>query len=538
MEILEITMKHFGKFTDRTMAFHPGVNIIYGDNETGKSTIRSFIRGMFFGIDKMRGRASETDEYNLRMPWENGGYFAGTLRFQSGGKTYRIERNFEKREKKAILICETDGTQGPLEGDDIRPFLDGMDETAFSNTVFFGGVSAQTDEGLAAAVQNGMINADLSGDARIDAAGAMEKLREDKKRLEREKKQKLADRVGRMQELSMKIGYAQQEIEGLLLAEQRYREELERLGDDAQPDADLHPRGEEWYGAPASGGMNGWKLGKILMALIAVAALGVGLVLTAWKVRAGAAAVILLSCLGVHFFGVRDEAAQKAGRERELQMQEERMRAEYDRQRRKMDRLRETMPKRQRLMANLEWTSGAGKEKRALLQSLQEEQEELKCSGREQEELEKQLSAVYLAMDTLSEVTGRIQREHAQQLNGRVSEIFSGITGVRYTGVFLDKDFQVRIHTPAKTLSVWQLSRGTAEQLYFALRLACAEFLNREEPVPLILDDAFLAYDDTRLEQTLRWLRFSGRQILLFTCHKREQELMQKITGSPSPGNG
>lgn len=47
MEIIEIRMDHFGKFNGQSMEFHPGINVIYGDNETGKSTMRSFIRGMF-----------------------------------------------------------------------------------------------------------------------------------------------------------------------------------------------------------------------------------------------------------------------------------------------------------------------------------------------------------------------------------------------------------------------------------------------------------------------------------------------------------
>ena len=83
--------------------------------------------------------------------------------------------------------------------------------------------------------------------------------------------------------------------------------------------------------------------------------------------------------------------------------------------------------------------------------------------------------------------------------------------------------------TPQKLLSIWQVSRGTMEQIYFALRMACAEFLNQEDALPLILDDAFLTYDDTRLEQTLRWLALSGRQVLLFTCHRREQEILKRI---------
>ena len=50
MEIMELNIKHFGKFLEHKVNFQPGVNIIYGGNETGKSTIHAFIRAMFFGI--------------------------------------------------------------------------------------------------------------------------------------------------------------------------------------------------------------------------------------------------------------------------------------------------------------------------------------------------------------------------------------------------------------------------------------------------------------------------------------------------------
>ena len=69
MEILELNLKHFGKFQEHKMELHPGINIIYGGNETGKSTIHSFIRAMFFGIERGRGKAGRKDEYQLRQPW-------------------------------------------------------------------------------------------------------------------------------------------------------------------------------------------------------------------------------------------------------------------------------------------------------------------------------------------------------------------------------------------------------------------------------------------------------------------------------------
>lgn len=58
MRLLDLHIDGFGKFHDRDIAFEDGINVIYGKNEAGKSTLHTFIRGMLFGIEKQRGRAS------------------------------------------------------------------------------------------------------------------------------------------------------------------------------------------------------------------------------------------------------------------------------------------------------------------------------------------------------------------------------------------------------------------------------------------------------------------------------------------------
>ena len=44
-----------------------------------------------------------------------------------------------------------------------------------------------------------------------------------------------------------------------------------------------------------------------------------------------------------------------------------------------------------------------------------------------------------------------------------------------------------------------------------------------------ILDETFAMYDETRLEAALRWLKNSGRQVILFTCQKREIEVLKRL---------
>lgn len=51
MQINELLLKNFGKFHDRQINLEEGINLIHGENESGKSTIHTFIKGMLFGID-------------------------------------------------------------------------------------------------------------------------------------------------------------------------------------------------------------------------------------------------------------------------------------------------------------------------------------------------------------------------------------------------------------------------------------------------------------------------------------------------------
>ena len=105
------------------------------------------------------------------------------------------------------------------------------------------------------------------------------------------------------------------------------------------------------------------------------------------------------------------------------------------------------------------------------------------------------------------------------------------MTGGRYDRVLLSRDFAVSAQQTEDPLrhEADFLSQGTADQLYLAVRLAiCHLVLPEEKNLPIILDDAFANFDDARLHSTLDWLlqEAKNRQILLFTCHRREGDYL------------
>ena len=103
------------------------------------------------------------------------------------------------------------------------------------------------------------------------------------------------------------------------------------------------------------------------------------------------------------------------------------------------------------------------------------------------------------------------------------------ITGGKYTRLVVEEPLKMSVlMEDGRKVGIDRLSRGTIEQIYFALRMAAGELLYEEE-YPVILDDTFAYYDEARLENTLKWLAANRRQVLLFTCQKREEEILGEL---------
>ena len=146
--------------------------------------------------------------------------------------------------------------------------------------------------------------------------------------------------------------------------------------------------------------------------------------------------------------------------------------------------------------------------------------------------LQGEYDAIALAMDALSQANTVLQNRFSPALGARAAEIFSHITGGRYDKVLLSRDFSLSAEPAGDPVgrSVRLLSQGAADQLYLAVRLAiCDMVLPADKRVPLILDDALVTFDDDRLHAALDYLltESRNRQILLFTCQKREMAYLQ-----------
>lgn len=490
MKIRELYLKNFGKFSNERIVVKDGINIFYGENESGKTTIHTFIKSMLFGMERGRGRASINDTFSIYEPWENPNYYSGVLRFESGGKNFCLSRNFDKYSKSATLICEDDGEEFSLEHGDLEMILNGLCASDYDNTVAVGQMKIETNQSLAAELQNYATNYYSTGNDDIDLEGAINSLNKKKKETERE-----LDRLN--QERKQKRSEMEQEKSYIWRDMHRIEEEIEEveakieIEQEAQDEV-MAQRRRKWRVHPGE-----------VIASLAIMILVFLLLEEPWSYLV---TLVLFLAEGMLVWNRIKEGKEKP-QEQVLQ---------------------ETESVLQKLLWQKERLQESLKEKQILYGNIQEQMDELGKNDEYTQKLENQKLALELAAERLLDLSTDVRAELSVSLNEKASEILKEITGGKYEMLLIDDRLKMSLYSQQRRVTLEQVSRGTIEQIYFALRMAASEILHEEE-YPVILDDTFVYYDDVRLENTLRWLSKNKKQVLIFTCQKREQEILEKI---------
>lgn len=148
----------------------------------------------------------------------------------------------------------------------------------------------------------------------------------------------------------------------------------------------------------------------------------------------------------------------------------------------------------------------------------------------ERRRVARQFDVLQVAYFLLDRAIDRFRREHQPEVFQYASQYLSRMTNGRYARVVSPLDetpgagLEVLPAEPGPSWRADQLSRGTQEQLYLALRIALArEIVKDSEPVPLFFDDLLVNFDEIRLESTYGVLEEIAQhhQVFLFTCHRR-----------------
>lgn len=508
MKIQKLNLKHFGKFTDKTIPLSDGVNILYGENESGKSTVHTFIRSMFFGLERGRGRASVNDTFSMYEPWENPNYYSGKLQFESGGKSFQLERNFDKYSKKAEFFCIEDGEELSVENGDLDVVLEGLTESVYDNTISIGQLKVEPSLTIAAELKNFAANYYAAGDQELNLSAALEKLRDRKKEIDKEVNSALKEKQIFREKIEQESSYIWREIHKL-------QDEYERLDEEI---SNRKAKEKEQKQQEAEKGLleemraGKWRIHPIeLLAVLIICILPFVLIPKPWSYFV---TIVIFLCGGNYIWN-RMKVSKKQEKTESEKMLEE---ITPDEEKIPVERL---VGKRELLGEEL-------KDKQIQYDNLQEQLEDMNEMSGLFKEQDKKRQAVILAEQKLVELSEQLRSQLEFRINSRASEIIESITGGKYSRFMVEDNLKMSLIYDGKKIAVEKLSRGTIEQIYFAFRMAVSEIVCTEE-YPVILDDTFAYYDDVRLGHTLKWLYENKKQVLIFTCQKREEEALAKL---------
>lgn len=182
MKISTLHVRGFGKIEDFSITLSSGLNVIYGPNESGKSTLMAFIKASLYGLKG--GRASKEGlvaESKRYMPWNNGA-FGGYISFELDNRSsYRIDRAFDSGVVKLYDESFNDITSlfaDSKDGSGISERLIGLGESLFDRTVYIKQLGTRIDNAASKDLIDRISNIRQSGSEDISYKKANAALKE------------------------------------------------------------------------------------------------------------------------------------------------------------------------------------------------------------------------------------------------------------------------------------------------------------------------------------------------------------------------
>ena len=609
MRFIDLHIDGFGRFHDFSMTFDPGMNVIYGTNEAGKSTLHTFLQAMLYGFTRARGVEAEHDTMARLTPWENPEVYSGTLRLEADGTIWRIERDFYKSRDSFTLVNETAGTTESAPAAKLQALLGGLSETAYAGTVSIGQLKTASPSGMSGELARYITNMNTSGSMELDISGAMALLEREKDSQTRKLIPEasadytaLLTKIDRLEEELSDPRYrnempgciarseqAKQEIED----HTRIRTELENRRNQAVTELsenhftdltsveDCRKRMNENYknylscqeiAKSTSRRLLPW---MFFVLAAACAAFAYTRFSTAIMLLQGMPVIMgipvtslvpgLLSALfivlGIAFWTHRQKNATSAKQfekvisdtleqhvgSREITTAnmdafEHRMNTLADicgitaelkdaiaSQDQKIASLHESQAKVRDEISTQQNTQWELDRRLSELNDMKDRASALLTTIRRNQRIREDIDAVELAMETMRDLTGSVRTTFGLALNKRASERIRGITGGLYNSMDVDEDMNIWLNNGTRMVPLEQVSSGTADQIWLAMRLAAAEVVTGDTEMPLIFDDSFVLYDHRRLSSALTWLADTVKtQVIIFTCHHTEGSILEE----------
>ena len=553
MVITTFTIAHFGKLKNLRVPLKDRLNILTGENESGKTTIAAFLKGMLYGIPK----TSMT--YQRYRPYDNDGVYGGSMEIKVNEDQYLIERSFIDGTLSVIKLPE----HTPVDAESfMQDLVSEVTEETYESTGFLSQEAFRRDDDKWRVTEEKTALEKKEASIRARFMKAYDSLLTKRTAL----KEKLDPRVseafgaaeaayeenqGKISELTSGIPekelYIKTETEKLQ-KEAEEAEEKNRLKDESYR-AETKKRKEALEeevaaqatvvskrkysgiiplilgiligaGAGVYGYLNGFSTEKGLVLPVLILGIVAFLCLTGFGI-----VQLVINQKEAKKFNVlknRREALKKEVDEAEEayrwyteHREEEDLKVENREERE--NGLKELSEKIEADKAELSERTARADMLLAALKAAEEKKEE-------QDQLKTDLEAVTAAMKAI-EKAGKLN-----DLDDTISEsatmYLSKLNMDTEEKISVAPEQMIRVSHQGMELPVEQLSTAAAQEVLLAVRLSMLDDKDPEKTLPVILDDVFANFDSDRLSAGMKLLRSLDRQVVLLTCQTRERKAL------------
>ena len=595
MEIRKLKINGFGKLKDKDIELKEGINIIYGKNEAGKSTLLKFITGMFYGVSKNKngGNIPEIDKVE---PWDNE-EFSGKINYVLDNKNeYEVYREFKKKNPKIfnsnLEDISKDFNIDKTKGNQFFYDQTGLDESTFITSV----ITKQGEVKLDDKSQNNIIqkisNILGTGEDTNSYSKIISKL-----------KKKLNDEVGTSNTKEKPINTVEKRINELSIEKEKleaYQSEqfeieeeirkikldivdnkerletlktanikletikseegkinvLKKLNEDTKLEIEqLKNESKEK--------INSLKTNKItLRDKIIISILIIISVIMFIFLRNKYIAILptLISILYITFIAIkinRNKSELKEEKRKykdkindansKAKAQIEEIKTIENDYKQKLNEIYKqyNIKENENVIQEINSLQSKINEKTLKLHTTEIDynninpklekliniEEELESLLNDRKDLKQKSYEIKKAIETLEMAYNKMKEEITPKFTEKLSDTIKNVSNNKYNKVKINISGEIIVEDSNENyINAENLSLGTIDQLYLALRLASIEEIT-EETMPIILDEAFAYYDNERLKNILEYMskEYKNRQIIIFTCTDREKSILNSL---------
>lgn len=595
MEIRKLKINGFGKLKDKDIELKEGINIIYGKNEAGKSTLLKFITGMFYGVSKNKngGNIPEIDKVE---PWDNE-EFSGKINYVLDNKNeYEVYREFKKKNPKIfnsnLEDISKDFNIDKTKGNQFFYDQTGLDEATFTTSV----ITKQGEVKLDDKSQNNIIqkisNILGTGEDTNSYSKIISKL-----------KKKLNDEVGTSNTKEKPINTVEKRINELSIEKEKleaYQSEqfeieeeirkikldivdnkerletlktanikletikseegkinvLKKLNEDTKLEIEqLKNESKEK--------INSLKTNKITLRdkiIIFILIIISAIMFIFLRNKYIAILPTLISILYITFIAIKinrnkselkeekrkyKDKINNANSKAKAQIEEiKTIENDYNQKSNEIykqynikenedviQEINSLQSKINEKTLKLHTTEIDYNNINPKLEKLINIEEELESLLNDRKDLKQKSYEIKKAIETLEMAYNKMKEEITPKFTEKLSDTIKNVSNNKYNKVKINISGEIIVEdSNGNYINAENLSLGTIDQLYLALRLASIEEIT-EETMPIILDEAFAYYDNERLKNILEYMskEYKNRQIIIFTCTNREKSILNSL---------